>query len=149
MAGWPRDGSRRRLWLRFCRRPFGNQEMEGPSKHQQIHADNLPVQFLLRTDAEMEPGYPVGRRPNMLYGTKASPSSAISFLMEFICDKNRHLVCIPYSEQNLHKMASLLGIKSCWFHKTHYDIPARRIDEITKQCRVVSSKEVVRIIKHH
>lgn len=66
--------------------------------------------------------------------------------MTFLCDTKRHLICVPYSKENLHKMARLLGIKPCWFHKDHYDIPKLRIEEITKQCQVVSSKEIVRII---
>ena len=68
-------------------------------------------------------------------------------LMEYICDKKRHLVCIPYSLENLHSMADQLGIKRCWFHKNHYDLPKLRIDEIMNKCRVVSSKEIVKIIK--
>lgn len=39
----------------------------------------------------------------------------------------RHLVCVPYSVENLHAMADALGIKRCWFHADasypHYDIP--------------------------
>ena len=66
--------------------------------------------------------------------------------MEYICDKYRHLVCIPYSKENLHRMASNLRIKKCWFHKNHYDIPKRRLDEIKKQCKVVSSKDIVKIL---
>lgn len=66
--------------------------------------------------------------------------------MKYICDAKRHLVCLPYSLDNLHKMAYALGIKRCWFHIDHYDIPKRRIDEITAKCKVVSSKEIVRII---
>ena len=66
--------------------------------------------------------------------------------MEYLCDKNRHLICFPYSIENLHKMAEELNIKRCWFHKDHYDIPKRRIDEITKKCKVISSKEIVNII---
>jgi hypothetical protein len=66
--------------------------------------------------------------------------------MEFVCDKKRHLICVPYSIENLHKMADSLGIKRCWFHKNHYDIPKKRIDEITNKCKVVSSKEIVKII---
>jgi hypothetical protein len=68
-------------------------------------------------------------------------------LMEFVCDNSRHLVCVSYSIENLHKMADDLGIKRCWFHKSHYDIPKKRIDEITRRCKVVSSKEIVMIIK--
>ena len=65
--------------------------------------------------------------------------------MQYICDNGRHLVCIPYSKENLHKMAKQLGIKECWFHKDHYDIPKKRIEEIKAKCIVVSSKEIVRI----
>jgi len=67
--------------------------------------------------------------------------------MKFICDTKRHLICVPYSKENLHKMADELGICRCWFHKNHYDIPLRRIEEITKKCEVVSSKEIVKIIR--
>jgi len=42
-------------------------------------------------------------------------------------------------------MAEDLNIKRCWFHKDHYDIPLRRIEEITEKCEVVSSKEIVKI----
>lgn len=68
--------------------------------------------------------------------------------MEYICDRYRHLVCKPYSKENLHKMAEDLGINRCWFHENHYDIPKRRIKEITSKCRVVSSKEIIKIIKN-
>ena len=68
-------------------------------------------------------------------------------MMEYVCDDMRHLVCIPYSIDNLHKMAEELGIKRCWFHKDHYDIPKRRIDEIKSKCTVVSSRKIVEIAK--
>lgn len=45
-------------------------------------------------------------------------------------------------------MAKDLDIKKWWFHKNHYDIPKRRISEIQNKCTVVSSKEIVRIIKN-
>lgn len=66
--------------------------------------------------------------------------------MEFICDNSRHLICLPYSIENLHKMADELGIKRCWFHKNHYDIPKKRIKEIQSRCRIVPKREIVRII---
>lgn len=72
---------------------------------------------------------------------KPLPSS-----LQPVCDRKRHLACRPYSLPNLHKVAEALGIKRCWFHKNHYDIPATRIKEITEQCQVVSSKEIVNII---
>ncbi|WP_413777116.1 DUF4031 domain-containing protein, partial [Streptococcus pneumoniae] len=52
----------------------------------------------------------------------------------YYTDGKRHLVCLPYSKENLHKMALSLDIKKCWFHKDHYDIPKRRISEIEAKC---------------
>lgn len=66
--------------------------------------------------------------------------------LKYYCDDYRHLVCVPYSKENLHLMAENLGIKRCWFHKTHYDIPKKRIDEIKQKCIIVSSKDIVNII---
>jgi hypothetical protein len=43
-------------------------------------------------------------------------------------------------------MAVDLNIKKVWFHKNHYDIPKRRIEEIMEKCEIVSSKEIVNII---
>lgn len=70
----------------------------------------------------------------------------------FYCDDERHLVCVPYSVENLHRMAETLGIARDWYHKgknenPHYDIPKRRIQEIQEQCVVVSSNEIVDIIR--
>lgn len=69
------------------------------------------------------------------------------FRMIYICDNKRHLVCKPYSIDNLHIMAFNLGIKRCWFHKDHYDIPKTRIEDIMSRCSIVSSKEIVSTIK--
>jgi tetrahydromethanopterin S-methyltransferase subunit G len=44
-------------------------------------------------------------------------------------------------------MADELKIGRHWFHKDHYDIPKKRIEEIKKKCEIVSSKEIVKIIK--
>lgn len=44
-------------------------------------------------------------------------------------------------------MAKELNINRCWFHRDHYDIPKRRIDEITEKCELFSSKKIVTIIK--
>ena len=65
--------------------------------------------------------------------------------LEFVCDNKRHLVCRPYSVENLHLMADMLNIKRCWFHKNHYDIPKRRIQEITSKCTLVNTREIVKI----
>lgn len=68
----------------------------------------------------------------------------------FYCDDQRHLVCKPYSIENLHRMAVQLGIKRCWFHNgkfAHYDIPKLRIKEIESKCIIVDSKSILKIIK--
>ena len=67
--------------------------------------------------------------------------------MIYVTDKKRHLICVPYSIENLHAMAIKLNIKRCWFHKHHYDIPKTRIDEIEKKCVIVSKESIVDIIK--
>ena len=67
--------------------------------------------------------------------------------ISYYCDTRRHLVCTPYSINNLHKMAEHLDIKRCWFHKDHYDIPKKRIEEIMSHCVVVDSRMIVDIIK--
>lgn len=68
--------------------------------------------------------------------------------MEYYCDTQRHLVCVPYSLENLHEMARDLGIKPCWFHKDHYDIPKKRITEIQAKCKVIKPREILSIIKN-
>ena len=47
-------------------------------------------------------------------------------------------------------MAKQLDIHLCWFHATpypHYDIPKKRIEEIEAKCKIVSSKDIVRICR--
>lgn len=72
--------------------------------------------------------------------------------MTYVCDHNRHLICVPYSVPGLHAMARDLGIDRCWFHnkpgRQHYDIPKRRISEIMATCYVVSTADLLQIIKN-
>jgi hypothetical protein len=44
-------------------------------------------------------------------------------------------------------MAQDLRIKRHWFHGDHYDIPKIRMEEIMTKCEIISSKEIVKIIK--
>jgi Protein of unknown function (DUF4031) len=71
--------------------------------------------------------------------------------MKYFCDNKRHLVCYPFSVENLHAMAVDLGIKRCWFHSSkihpHYDIPKRRIQEIQNKCEIITSRQIIDIIK--
>lgn len=71
--------------------------------------------------------------------------------LTYYCDDARHLVCVPYSVDNLHRMAENLGIHRCWWHAkasyAHYDIPKRRVAEIQAKCIVVTSRDILRIVK--
>lgn len=71
--------------------------------------------------------------------------------LEYYCDEQRHLVCIPYNVENLHLMATDLGIKRSWFHRKrnakHYDIPKLRFKEICEKCNLISGTALYRIIK--
>lgn len=67
--------------------------------------------------------------------------------MEYYCDNQRHLICVPYTLDNLHKMAENLQIKKCWFHKDHYDIPKRRIKEIQNKCILIESRALAKIVR--
>jgi hypothetical protein len=70
--------------------------------------------------------------------------------LTFYTDGKRHLVCRPYTKENLHLMAQTLGIPKHFYEDhghPHYDIPAKRKAEIETQCIMVSPKEILRIIK--
>lgn len=71
--------------------------------------------------------------------------------LTYYCDEMRHLVCVPYSIPNLHRMAEDLGIKRCWLHPSpkhhHYDIPKRRIAEIEAKCVFVPARVILKIMK--
>lgn len=69
--------------------------------------------------------------------------------LKYYCDDSRHLICVPYSIDNLHRMAEDLNIKRCWYHSKkypHYDIPKKRIDEIKSKCDVISSIQLLKLI---
>jgi hypothetical protein len=71
--------------------------------------------------------------------------------VRYFSDSMRHLVCWPYTEENLHAMAKALNIKRCWFHATarykHYDIPKKRIQEIANRTEVVSPRVILKIVR--
>ena len=71
--------------------------------------------------------------------------------MRYFSDSMRHLVCWPYSIENLHRMARDLGLAQCWYHSgasyPHYDIPKKRVAEIAARTEVVSARVVLAICK--
>ena len=70
----------------------------------------------------------------------------------YYCDSARHLICLPYSKENLLLTLDNLNINKCWLHFNpylHIDIPKKRLTEMMDKCIVVSSKEIVRMIKEN
>ena len=68
--------------------------------------------------------------------------------LKYFGDRKRHMVCYPYSIENLHIMAKDLDIKPGWFHKNHYDMPLLRKTELLELMdEVVSPKVIVQIIR--
>lgn len=68
-----------------------------------------------------------------------------------LLDKNRHLICLPYSIENLHRMANEMGIKRCWYHPSrypHYDIPKRRQSEMEARYGTIPTRDLWKIIKN-
>lgn len=74
----------------------------------------------------------------------------------YLCDIKRHLICQPYSIENLHQMALDLKIKRCHYsfksRKTgnihpHYDIPKRRFTEISQKCQMITDREIFQVIQ--
>lgn len=69
----------------------------------------------------------------------------------YLCDDDRHLICLPFSIDNLHKMAEDLGINKCWFHRgkyPHYDIPKKRMNDIKEKCVITDSRSIIIAIKN-
>lgn len=73
--------------------------------------------------------------------------------VKIYADRSRHLVCEPYSVENLHRAAEMLGIKRCWFHGSarhkHYDIPKRMVESVLSDARitVVTCRDVLNICR--
>ena len=68
----------------------------------------------------------------------------------YFSDFTRHLVCLPYSINGLHSMASNLGIKKNWFHNNdtpHYDIPKGMRADVWRETIVVSPKDILKNIR--
>lgn len=71
-------------------------------------------------------------------------------MIRFFTDgPGRHLVCHPLSVTNLHAMARELGINRCWYHagRDHYDVPKRRIGKLPARVELITSRELLTILK--
>lgn len=69
--------------------------------------------------------------------------------MRFYYDRQRHLICVPYSVENLHLMAAELNIARCWFHggkHPHYDVPKGRLSTMDQHATLVTPRELLRLM---
>jgi len=48
--------------------------------------------------------------------------------LEFFMDSRGHVVCLPYSIENLHKMAKVLSLNKFSFKKDRYVLPDYKIE---------------------
>lgn len=68
--------------------------------------------------------------------------------MIFVNDTKGNLICVPYSIENLHKMAAELGIKRKYFKKNHYKITNAKIwDKIKDKNRILETDLIGDIIR--
>lgn len=64
--------------------------------------------------------------------------------LRIYCDPHRNLICVPYSIEHLHAVASMLKIKRKYFAATHYQVPAY-VD--IRHVERLSTKELISIIE--
>lgn len=68
-------------------------------------------------------------------------------------DSQRHLVCEPYSVENLHRMADDLGVGRHWYHAgaryPHYDVPLTQWERYAADPRVnvVSPRVILEVVR--
>jgi hypothetical protein len=70
-------------------------------------------------------------------------------LISILYDDQRHIVCQPFSLDNLHKVAEYLEIKKHWFHAKpypHYDAPKKWKPPVV--CELVSPRRILEICKN-
>ncbi len=117
-----------------------------------IYRRGADAESALRHEAAMSPEHKKLWDAWKAYGQR-NPGDLVkrpAYPMRYLCDNARHMVCEPFSIENLHTMAASLGIGKFWYHKSkfpHYDMPKRRIAELTAKCELVTQKEILCIIK--
>lgn len=65
----------------------------------------------------------------------------------FLSDGRRNLICVPYSIENMKKMADELGIKKTWLKKDRFVIPEDYFEVVETKCNIVSTQTLFRTLK--
>lgn len=71
----------------------------------------------------------------------------------YLCDQNRHLICLPYSQEHMKQLGAELVLKRRYLSKIEgkrfYRIPFDRVDEIENRAEVVPACRILQIITGH
>ncbi|MGI4834646.1 MAG: hypothetical protein ACRYFK_14415 [Janthinobacterium lividum] len=81
---------------------------------------------------------------------KSSNAKPPKVALRYLCDENRHLICLPFSPKNMKQMAEELYLERKHLSKIpckrFYRIPFDRIEEIQEQCERVPAWHILEII---
>ena len=75
--------------------------------------------------------------------------------LSYFVDAERHLVCLPYTVENLHLMARRLGISRAWFHRTrggrhaHYDVPVNMTAHVRESAILLTPRDIVMLCREN
>lgn len=62
----------------------------------------------------------------------------------YLSDTSKRLICMPYSKENMDKMANDLGLKSDWLKNDHYVVPEDVYNDIDSSVSKVSTTTLFR-----
>lgn len=66
----------------------------------------------------------------------------------YITDGVGNVICLPYSVENLHKMADDLGIKKTWYRDGHYKVPKEIAEDLEEKCDKVTTTTLFRTVRN-
>lgn len=66
----------------------------------------------------------------------------------YITDGVGNVICLPYSVENLHKMADDLGIAKRWYRDGHYKVPKEIADDLEEKCDKVTTTTLFRTVRN-
>lgn len=66
----------------------------------------------------------------------------------YITDGVGNVICLPYSVENLHKMADDLGIAKRWYRNGHYNVPKEIADGLEEKCDKVTTTTLFRTVRN-
>lgn len=74
-------------------------------------------------------------------------SNSIDKLL-YLTDGVENVICLPYSKENMHKMADDLGIKKSWFKNDRFKVTKEFLDENEDALETVLPTTLFRSIRN-